>query len=138
MEFDLQQCRYLLEQHNALLLDIRTVGEFCGGHFDGAALIPTALPPLNACQERNLTLLLNRAIGPCENRVIVVYCKKGIRASKARDLIINKLGGNPDLIAVAGGTIEEPLKSLIQRGEPLYYDIGCNGERNVPRLFISE
>lgn len=60
----------------ALLVDVRTLGEFNEGHLPGAKLIP-------------VSELENRLaeLGDDKNRPIVVYCKSGIRSGRAEELL---------------------------------------------------
>jgi phage shock protein E len=62
-------------EEGALLLDVRTVGEFSQGHIDGAVNIPV--------QE-----LRDRidAVGDSE-QTVVVYCRSGSRSAIARDML---------------------------------------------------
>ncbi len=60
----------------ALLIDVRTLGEFNEGHLPGARLIP-------------ITELENRLaeLGDDKNKPIVVYCKSGVRSGRAEELL---------------------------------------------------
>ena len=60
-----------LVQNGALLLDVRTGGEFSGGHLPGAINIPVS----------DLENRLSE-VGP-KNRPIVVYCRSGQRSARA-------------------------------------------------------
>lgn len=60
-----------LVSEGALLLDVRSVGEFEAGHLDGAMNVP--LPQL----ETRSTELTPR------ERPIVVYCQSGVRSAQA-------------------------------------------------------
>jgi phage shock protein E len=81
------QARRLVDQ-GALLLDVRTPGEFAGGHLPGAVNIPVDDLP---AELRQL---------PDPGRVIVVYCRSGMRSSRATGLLrragfetVHDLGG---------------------------------------------
>jgi rhodanese-related sulfurtransferase len=81
------QARRLVDE-GAFLLDVRTAGEFAGGHLPGAVNIPV---DLLADGMRQL---------PDPNRVIVVYCRSGMRSSRAAGLLrragfqtVHDLGG---------------------------------------------
>jgi phage shock protein E len=81
------QARRLVDE-GALLLDVRTPGEFAGGHLPGAVNIP--VDELQA-ELRQL---------PDPGRVIVVYCRSGMRSSRATGLLrragfqtVHDLGG---------------------------------------------
>ncbi len=65
----------MIEQ-GALLIDVRTAEEFDQGHIDGALNIPF--------QE---TDQLMTAIGHDKQRQVVVYCRSGHRAGKAKQVL---------------------------------------------------
>lgn len=72
----------------ALLLDIRTKQEYEEYHLPGAILVPTPLPPLTAQVYSNLGFqLVNVVSGVSPDTYIFVYCKKGIRAGAAVDIL---------------------------------------------------
>ena len=58
----------------ALLLDVRTTGEFAGGHLDGATNIP-------------VEQLANRLSEVAAQKEIVVYCRSGRRSAVAAELL---------------------------------------------------
>jgi rhodanese-related sulfurtransferase len=60
-----------LVAEGALLLDVRSIGEFQAGHLDGAVHVP-----LHELEQRS------RELGPPE-RPIVVYCQSGVRSAQA-------------------------------------------------------
>jgi len=60
----------------ALLLDVRTPGEYNAGHLPNAVLIPVDQLPHR----------LNE-LGNDKHRAIVVYCKSGNRAGRAKNLL---------------------------------------------------
>ena len=60
----------------ALLIDVRTPGEFKSGHLEDAKLIPVDQLPSR----------LNE-FGDDKDRAIVVYCKSGIRSDRAKSLL---------------------------------------------------
>ncbi|MCC6995380.1 MAG: rhodanese-like domain-containing protein, partial [Deltaproteobacteria bacterium] len=64
-----------LVAQGALLLDVRTAGEFAGGHIEGALNIPV--------QE------LGQRLGELGDkaRPIVVYCRSGKRSSRAASML---------------------------------------------------
>ncbi len=62
----------MIEQ-GALLIDVRTAGEFTQGHIDGALNIPWE-------QTENLMA----AIGTDKQRPVIVYCRSGNRSGKAK------------------------------------------------------
>ena len=64
----------------ALLIDVRTSGEFEQGHIDGA---------INISWEQTGPLM--SAIGADKNRPVVVYCRSGNRSGKAK-AVLDKQG----------------------------------------------
>lgn len=80
-----------LVDEGALLLDVRTVGEFRGGHVPNAVNIPVERP--NTLAERWDELPRNRAI--------VVYCQTGRRSVKASELLAER--GFTEVYNVIGG-----------------------------------
>lgn len=96
----------------ALLLDIRSMDEFCSGHIKGAILIETPVPPLDEKLISNLRLKIDDFLKnnvPNKNTNIVVYCRKGIRAGYAKKIIQDL--GYKNVISW-GGVVEQPLKDL--------------------------
>ena len=71
---DAEQVQKLVNE-GATILDVRTQGEFSGGHVPGAVNIPV--------QE------LQQRLGTLEprDRPVIVYCKKGARASRAKGIL---------------------------------------------------
>jgi len=69
-----QQAQTLVED-GAFLLDVRTTGEYADGHIDGAVNIPVS------DLESRLAEL------PEKDASIVVYCKSGIRSSRAKKML---------------------------------------------------
>ena len=63
-------------KQGALVLDVRTAGEFAGGHYEGAINIPV----------QELKSRLSEA-GP-KDKPVVVYCHSGIRAASARKILL--------------------------------------------------
>lgn len=66
----------LVTQRHALLLDVRSPEEFAAGHLEGAKNIPVGELPTRLDE-----------LGPRADP-IVVYCHSGLRASRARKLLI--------------------------------------------------
>lgn len=62
-----------LVQSGALIIDVRTAGEFSGGHIEGAVNIP-----YDVIAGKIGTIETNR------NRAIIVYCLSGARSGAAR------------------------------------------------------
>jgi len=100
---------------NTVILDIRTPVEFCQGHLCGAINIPTplpagpGLPPLTNPQLRTLRSTLQSELTNIAHRRvhIAVYCKKGVRAGIAAD-ILRKMGYQS--VINLGGILDEPLR----------------------------
>lgn len=62
-----------LVKDGAILLDVRSPGEFAEGHLPGALNVPV--------QELEATL---GSLSADRNRPIVVYCRSGVRSARAR------------------------------------------------------
>lgn len=82
--------------NGALLVDVRTQGEFNDGHLPNAKLIP-----INQVEQRIAEF------GEDKDRKIVLYCKAGVRAAKAETILKNNgytqvfnAGGYKDLMAI--------------------------------------
>lgn len=123
MDFNLAYALKLLHKHDAVLLDVRTYKEFCQGHLCGATLIPTQLPPLSNREKRNLKDQLRLALdGVPIDHPIIVYCKKGIRAGIAKDLL-QQLGY--EYVMVLGGVEVAPLNKVMSGEMPVLSVCGC-------------
>jgi len=68
----------MIEQ-GALLIDVRTAGEFAQGHLDGALNIPY----------QEIDKLMS-AIGTDKSRPVVVYCRSGNRSGKSKVVLETK------------------------------------------------
>ena len=120
---NLQLAVELLTVHNALLLDVRTYEEYCAGHLRGAEFIPTQLPPLSERELQNLReQLMHRLVMESINRPIVIYCKKGIRAQIAVD-IVKSFGFN--YVLSVGGVQDGPLYDVFSRELPIWPICHC-------------
>ena len=64
-------------KQGAFLLDVRSPGEFAEGHLAGAVNVPV--------QELEATL---SSLPVDRNREIVVYCRSGMRSSRARGILL--------------------------------------------------
>jgi phage shock protein E len=64
-------------KQGAFLLDVRSPGEFAEGHLAGAVNVPV--------QELEATL---SSLPVDRNREIVVYCRSGMRSSRARAILL--------------------------------------------------
>ena len=82
-------------ESGALLIDVRTKGEFDAGHLDGA---------LNISWDDTAALV--DAIGDDPERPVVVYCRSGNRSGKAK-IALDKQGYNH----IFNGTGFEALKA---------------------------
>lgn len=97
---------------SSILLDIRTPEEYCAGHLKGAILVPTAHPPLTSRQQDALEERLSNTLRHVPKSMpIFIYCKKGIRAKQAEQLV-RSLGFRN--VQSLGGATEEPLASLFR------------------------
>lgn len=98
-----------------LILDVRTPEEYAEGHICGATLIPTPKPPLT---EDDWYVLLDyiivETVGLPKWWPIYVYCKKGIRATEAVDILRNVREFQN--VHNLGGVDMEPLKSFLESG----------------------
>ena len=96
----------------AILLDVRTREEFCAGHLCGAWHVNTKVPPLDNAAYRRLYRKLQEKIAAYpESTAIIIYCKKGIRANIAKDILQNSMGYRN--VSALGGIESEPLKSVM-------------------------
>lgn len=103
----LQDVEKLIALHGASIVDIRTLLEYCSGHLCSATLIETPLPPLNSDQRRELKKKLIHALQDVHDRhPIIVYCKKGIRAELAYEILLELGFVN---VFNLGGVEEQPL-----------------------------
>jgi phage shock protein E len=115
----LKEARTFLDMRGALLLDIRTVEEYEEFHFEGAILVPTPNPPLTGVAIEHLRQQLLAIV--CQPNVryyrpIVTYCRKGIRAGIAAELL-REAGF---LYSICAGGIETtPLRKLTECGVEL-------------------
>jgi len=66
----------LVAKKGALLLDVRTPGEFSGGHLDGATNIP-----VQELEAKLSTLTAKK------DQDIVVYCRSGHRSNQAAEIL---------------------------------------------------
>ncbi|MFZ1692712.1 MAG: rhodanese-like domain-containing protein [Flavobacteriales bacterium] len=78
---------------NAQLIDVRTAGEFAGGHLDGALNLDWTSGQLQA---RMSTL--------DKDAPVLVYCASGRRSAAAREALL--LAGFKDVTDLAGGIQE--------------------------------
>ena len=88
--------RRLVKEEGALLLDVRSAGEYEAGHLEGAVLIPH-----DALTERLAEVLEKQ--GGDKDKPIVLYCGSGRRAGIAKEELkragftrVTNLGGMSD------------------------------------------
>jgi len=96
-----------------IILDIRTIAEFCQGHLCGATIIPTQLPPLSKREKQTLKEQLWYILAKqnaSKTHPILVYCKKGVRANIAKQIIRSM--GFRNVISL-GGVADSPLKDVM-------------------------
>jgi rhodanese-related sulfurtransferase len=111
----------LLVYDHAIVLDTRTVEEYCAGHIKGAYLIPSLLPPYS---DRELKLMKDQIWfvldknKVAKDRPILIYCKTGKRATVAKNLL-QELGYTNAI--VWGGSDKKPLVQIFEDG-----DLICN------------
>jgi len=86
----------LVEQHGALLLDVRSDAEFTAGHVDGAQNIPHTEIQAELSD-------IEALVAGDKNAPIVVYCRSGQRSGIAKEVLIKygytrvtNLGGMSD------------------------------------------
>jgi phage shock protein E len=85
--------RRLVREEGALLLDVRSQGEFDSGHVDGAKLIPHT--EIDARIDEVL-----QAQGGDKHKPIVVYCRSGRRSGMAKKALV---GHGFDQVTNLGG-----------------------------------
>lgn len=123
-DFNLTYALYLLQKHDAILLDVRTYNEWCQGHLQGALFIPTQLPPLTNRERQNLQEQMRYTLRNVPiNTAIIVYCKKGVRAKIAKELLQNL--GRPAI--ALGGVEEPPLDNVFNGKNPVWPICYCKG-----------
>ncbi|RMG94882.1 MAG: rhodanese-like domain-containing protein [Deltaproteobacteria bacterium] len=85
-----------MREEGALLIDVRTPEEFAEGHVEGAWNVPVDRV------EQELSAIEAKAGGD-KSKPIVVYCRSGRRAAKAKEILlqhgftrVTNLGGLSD------------------------------------------
>jgi phage shock protein E len=78
---DSKLAHQLVEDQGALLLDVRTPGEFAERHLPGSLLIP------HDEIDRRISEVLEAQEGD-RTRPIVVFCRRGGRAQTAKDVLV--------------------------------------------------
>ncbi len=86
-----------------LILDVRSAGEYAGGHVDGAIHVP-----VSQVVDRMPT------IAPDKEQQIIVYCAKGVRAEKA-EKSLRAMGYTKILNAKTPGAVAKAMgKDLVK------------------------
>jgi len=93
---DPELARRLVDEDNALLLDVRTPEEFAEGYAEGATNIPVQ-------QLADRLSEIEQLLEGDHQRPIVVYCRSGRRATRAKEMLleagfskVTNLGGLTD------------------------------------------
>ena len=92
-----------------LVLDIRSPMEYERCRVPGAVLVPTPMPPVDRDLLRQS--LAKAIVGVDRQRDILVYCKKGIRASIAQKLL-EEMGY--ENVGLLGGIDTPPLNTILE------------------------
>lgn len=110
-DFNLETAIYLVKKYNAIILDTRTVKEFCKGHLCRATFVKVnSNPTRNEIYKlRNKLEYMFRKIH--YNYPIIVYCRVGNRSRTIRH-ILESLGFN--YVFVLGGVDVNPLKQVFE------------------------
>jgi rhodanese-related sulfurtransferase len=87
---DVEEAQAIIKQQDALLLDVRTRGEFQAGHLKGAILIP-----VSELQARMSELAL------WKDKPVLVYCHSGNRSLTASKILIGN--GLKNVTSLRGG-----------------------------------
>ena len=114
-DYDLELARELLDQ-GAVLLDVRTQAEYDALHVPGAVHVPTGAGARGTGIGVFLPQLLLLVDGD-RSRPIVIYCKLGKRAARAKRAL--EAAGFTNVTNL-GGVELAPMRELIARGEPLF------------------
>ena len=73
-----ETAKKIIDEENAIIIDVRTQEEFDSGHIDGALLIPVDV--IDEKIEENVA---------DKKTSIIVYCRSGNRSKTAADILIN-------------------------------------------------
>ncbi len=92
-ELSAQQAKELLAKSDLLVLDVRTPGEYYGGHLENALLIPV--------QQLEARL---KEIASHKEKDILIYCRSGNRSTVAAEILTR--GGFKNLYNLRRGIIE--------------------------------
>lgn len=88
-EIDAATANEWLNNHTALLVDVREPAEYAAEHIDGATLVP-------------LSRLEAQAIPSPQGRKIIIHCRKGMRGQNACAQLQARLQ-NADIVNLRGG-----------------------------------
>lgn len=102
------------QPNNGIIIDVRSEDEYCSGHLRDAILVPTPLPPLTTSAGESLHAKLTHLLQfyPREHPVYL-YCKKGVRAGVAKQILQN--AGYKNVVSMGGvesGELADYLNSL--------------------------
>jgi rhodanese-related sulfurtransferase len=116
-DYNLASARELLDE-GGILLDVRTPEEYAELHVPGAVHVATGSGPGGSLDGLRAFLpTLYDLAGGDADKPIVVYCKLGKRAARAKRLLESE--GYRRVVNL-GGVDVEPLRSLIRKGQPLW------------------
>lgn len=99
-----------------MIIDVRSHAERAEGFVCGSVHVPTPSPPLDYDQAARLGWRLTQAVerNRVPNDVIYTYCRKGIRAGIAQEMLWRIGVNSVSLGGVEGGG---PLREMLRRGE---------------------
>ena len=80
-DFDVSLAKNLVHDHNALLIDVRTQSEWDQGHVDGAWRVQVDEI------DKRISEIKSKA-GKNLDRPIVLYCRSGGRAGRAKQILL--------------------------------------------------
>lgn len=104
--------RYYDYELPVIWLDIRSRKEYCHAHLPNAILIETNAVPQTVPELVELRNKLNRVTRHLpKNTRLFVYCKLGLRANEARQILMQDLGFTN--VTNMGGVQTEPIKSYM-------------------------
>lgn len=131
-DYDLEVATYYMAYENGVVLDIRTDQEYCSGHLCQAIHIPTPKPPLTDWDKSILAGRLHKALkGLSEQVPLILYCKKGIRAGIAKEILREQQGFKK--VMSLGGVDTSPLKEIIrgERQNPFFKICTCSSSSSL-------
>lgn len=92
-EIDASAAKALIAAESPLILDVRTPGEYYGGHIAGARLIPVAQLQARISE-----------IADYKEKKILVYCRSGNRSVVASEILVGE--GFTDIAHLRGGILD--------------------------------